>query len=90
MVLSPFRRVAAWADAERDAHTIVIATLSLSREGRGRRCHPPVLPVLGAPHGARRVGGLRLRDDAEMLVRPLGDVESGQDHVHDEEGWLWL
>ena len=53
MVLSPFRRLAAWADAERDAHTIVIATLSLSREGM---CDPPVLPVLCAPQGARRVG----------------------------------
>jgi hypothetical protein len=37
-----------------------------------------------------RCGVKRLENDAEIFVRPAGDVESGQDHVHDEEGWLWL
>ena len=68
------------------AHIIVMATLSF----RERRCYPPALPVLGAPHEARRARLLRLKNDAEISVRPLGDVESGQNHAHDEEEWLWL
>jgi hypothetical protein len=28
---------------------------------------------------------IRPKDDAEILVRPLGDVESGQNHAHEKE-----
>jgi len=29
---------------------------------------------------------ISLKDDAEIFVRPLGDVESGENHAHAHEG----
>jgi hypothetical protein len=29
---------------------------------------------------------IKLKDDAENFVRPLGDVESSQNHAHEKEG----
>jgi hypothetical protein len=83
----PLRRAAAWAHADHDAPTIVMATLALFPRKGG------VLSAGGAvarrAHEAGRAREIRLTDQAEMFVRPLGDVESPQNHAHDEEEWLW-
>ena len=74
-------RVAAWANAVPDAHAIVMATLALSRR--------EVLCARMAVAWRRPVRPVALEiaanDDMEIFVRPLGDVEFGQNHAHEKE-----
>ena len=76
-----FRHVAAWANAEPDAPAIVMATLALSR----REVLCTGIAVTGRPIRPSIALEIRLKDDAEICVRPPGDVESGQNHAHEKE-----